>query len=241
MLFLFAEYSTPLSVKEISRHFSIPLSTVYRYINVLESFGLIEKSNKRGCYQLTLKVLELGEIVRRNTNYIQIALPFMKSLAAKIKESVVLAALRGNFAIWVEKIDSDHTLKVSCEPGTVQYLHAGASAKVIMAYLSEERQREILRNVGMPRLTENTASDWNNLKAQLDRIKAEGVAVSSGEVDPGVTAVASPIFKSNGEIWGSLSVVGPDHRLRGELLERAVKEVKMVAEEINAQIKRCGV
>ena len=93
----------------------------------------------------------------------------------------------------------------------------------------------------MPRFTDKTVTDWEQLCLQLQEIRLEGIAISSGEVDPGVRAVAAPLFRPDGEIWGSLSVVGPEQRLMGKQLEIAVREVKKAANRLNTQIKVYGV
>ncbi|HDM78099.1 MAG TPA: IclR family transcriptional regulator [Deltaproteobacteria bacterium] len=239
IVLLLAKNGSSLSPKEISQCLSLPISTVYRYIETLKSLELLEETAKG--YKLGLKVLELAESVRRNLDYVAIARPIMAELSMKTEETVVLAALQGDFAVWIDKINSQHLLRISCTPGKRQFLHAGASAKVIMAYLSESRQKEVIRRVGMPRFTDKTITDWEQLRLQLEQIRLEGIAISSGEVDPGVKAVAAPLFKENGEIWGSLSVVGPEQRLIGKQLELVIREVKNATNRLNTQIKVCGI
>lgn len=241
IIFVLAESGIPLSLSELSSRSFIPITTIYRYVQTLESFGLLEETPEG--YRLGLRFLELAESVRRNIDFVGIARPIMAELSMTTQEAVVLAALREDFAVWVDKVNvnSQQMLGISCVLGKRQFLHAGASGKAIMAYLSESRQKQVIQRAGMPRFTDRTVTDWQELREQLQQIRSDGVAISTGEVDPGVTAVAAPLFKPDGQVWGSLSVVGPEYRLKGERLEFVVKEVKRAASRLNTLVKSCGV
>ena len=241
ILFLLTEHNTSLNIAFISRRLSLPRSTTYRYINTLKKWGLIEEDAKRGYYRLGKGLLELSAPLRRSLDYVDIAYPIMEELHRETGESIVLAAIYGYKAIWVEKIDSHHTLRISCDPGTTQYLHAGASAKVILAYLDEHKQEEIVKTIGLPKLTDKTITQWEILKEDLKNIRSKGIAVSNSEVDPGVVAIAAPLFDHKGQIWGSLSVVGPEQRLGPQAQALIAEKVKESAQKINEAVQKYGI
>lgn len=53
------------------------------------------------------------------------------------------------------------------------------------------------------------------LAAELDGIRAERFAVSTGEVDEGVWACAAPV-QARGHLVGAISVVAPAYRVEGK-------------------------
>jgi DNA-binding IclR family transcriptional regulator len=70
----------------------------------------------------------------------------------------------------------------------------------------------------------------------LERIRADGYAVSAGEVDQGVRGLAAPIFQANGRLAAGLSVVGPQLRLKDAALKSAISAVRQSANAISARL-----
>lgn len=238
ILFLFNEDHPVLDVPTIVNHLKLPKSTVYRYIQTLVSKGLLEKNTRLGSYQLGMKVLELARIVRQRLNIIDYAYPIMEELASKSGETVLLMGLYGRKAICMERIESRHSLRLSFERGTVHYLHAGASAKVLLAHLGEEQREQVIKEEGLPRLTDETITEREELGQELSKIREEGYAISTGEVDSGAFAIAAPIFDEHGRGTASLSIGGPLYRLDNRRKEQYIKWVTEAAKQITGGIRK---
>ena len=239
-LSLFDETRPTIDVPTISTMLNLPKSTVYRYLATLKSQGLIEEDSKPGHYRLGLKILELSWIARKHLDILNIARPVMEELAKKTQESVFLFVVHGQRATCIEGIESAHPLRLTFERGRTLFLHAGASAKVLMAYLDEEEQDKIIREVGLPKLTEYTITEPEKLKAELRDIRKRGYAVSHGEVDPTTRAIGAPILDEHGRIIAGLSVAGPKHRLDETKLKRFIPLVIEAANRIAQQLIRAG-
>jgi len=240
ILALFDETRPIIDVSTISTLLNLPKSTAYRYLATLKSHGLIEENGRPGHYRLGVKVLELSWIARRHLDILNIARPVMEELAKKTQESVFLFVVHGQRAICIEGIESAHPLRLAFERGRTLFLHAGASAKVLMAYLDEEEQDKVIREVGLPKLTKYTITDPKNLKAELRDIRKRGYAVSHGEVDPTTRAIGAPILDEHGKIIAGLSVAGPKHRLDEDKLKRFIPMVVEAANRIAQQLIKTG-
>lgn len=240
ILLLFSEDCPTLDVPTITKSLDIPPSTVYRYIDTLKDEGLIEEDTKPGRYRLGVKVLELAQIAKQQMDIIAMAYPVMEWLSDQTEETIVLATLREQRVTGIEKIDGRHNLRVSYERGRSQYLHAGASAKVIMAYLTDKERESIIKEVGLPELTENTITDPNRLEAELKKIRKNGFALSDGEVDPGVRAIAAPIFDGHNKVMASISIGGPIDRIKGKEKKRAIELIIKAGEKITRKVKKYG-
>lgn len=235
ILTLFDKDHPAMSISEIASRLGFPESTVYRYIATLKSWRLIEEDSKPGCYRLGPKILELARVVRQRS-IIDISFPIMEQLSNQTGETVILASIYDRKGICLEKVEGYHNLRVSFERGTTFHLHAGATGKVLMAYLNEEEQDSIIKEVGLPKFTENTITDPKRLKVELKKIREDGFAVSDGEVHQGVRAIAAPIFNSKGRIIADLSLGAPIHRLEGSRKEETIQLVTNAAREITEQI-----
>ena len=61
---------------------------------------------------------------------------------------------------------------------------------------------------GLTRLTPNSAVSPVRLRAQIDRVRAEGHAVEYEEVMQGFSSIAVPLYESSGKLVAGLAVTG---------------------------------
>ena len=91
--------------------------------------------------------------------------------------------------------------------------------KAILAGLPDERVREIVDRHGLPRTTERTLTDEEELFAALEAIRDRGRAYDEEERMRGLCCVAAAIRDPTGAVLGAISVSGPRNRLAGRPLE----------------------
>jgi DNA-binding IclR family transcriptional regulator len=119
------------------------------------------------------------------------------------------------------------------EAGKQRAPHAGASSKVLLAYLPDEEVNAIVAEKGLPKLCTNTITDLPTLRKELERIRERGYADSLEETDPGAWGVATPIFDWRGRVVGAIGLAGPTQRYSQEKLERFVKLCRIKASGIS--------
>lgn len=237
ILTLFAEFGPVLTAAEVSEHLHFPQSTTYRYISALKTHGLLEEDMQRpGYYHLGVRLLQLASSVTKQS-LLDVALPVMEQISRKTGETVILSGLRQGQGICLEKVEGHHALRVSHERGAVFPLHAGASGKVLLAYLDGDEQDTNLRRVELTRFSETTITDPKELKVELKRIKAQGYAESDGEVIQGTYGIGAPILSISGGIVGVVSVSAPRHRLVGVERERMIKLLVTSANTITERLQ----
>jgi len=111
-------------------------------------------------------------------------------------------------------------------------LNAGASAKAILAFLSED---EIANRLSVPlvAVTPNTITDPERLRADLAETRRRGYAISMEETDLGAGGVAAPVRTTDGYAIAAIGVAGPLHRLSDARLRQVggiVRRLARVAE-----------
>ena len=214
-LLLLYDISQPLfTVSEISKKLGFSQSKTYRLVRTLTKYGLLQEDNGTARYSLGLNALRIGLLAQQNFNLSAIARPFMKELSLLTKETVLLTAVNGTKGIVLERVESEEPIRYSLfQPGASIPLHAGASSKILMAYLPEEEWGRIIKNESLKRYTQNTITDVNYLTAHLREIREKGYAFSDQEVDRDVRAVAVPVLNGLGELVAGLSVAGPAYRI----------------------------
>lgn len=168
-------------VRELAKEMNISHSIIYRILVTFESHGFLIQNPETKKYELGLRFLEYGQMVKDKLNLSDFVLPIMKNLAETIKESVFLTWLDGKDGVTVEIAEGSQTIKFSVSMGTRTPLHIGASCKVIMAYLPEDRKKEIMEH-GMKRLTPETITDPAEMIADLEKIQQQGWCFSTGNM-----------------------------------------------------------
>ncbi|HZO76313.1 MAG TPA: IclR family transcriptional regulator [Ktedonobacteraceae bacterium] len=237
VLLLFNEQQPVLTAEEISERLKMPRSTTYRYLQSLRSYGLVEENDSSGGFRLGLAVLRLARTARQGMDLSTVSLPLMQELVAQTGETALLTRRTDAYVVCIERVESQHRVRLSYERGQVLPLHAGASAKVLLAYLAPEEIEAILRTGPFPRYTEQTVTDPDVLRTQLESIRTRGYAMSEGEVDDGVRGVAAPIFDTQKRVIAGLSVAGPAFRINQAVLPGVIQAVQETAKRISLRLQ----
>lgn len=232
MLFEFTEQKPVLSVKDMVAELDLPRSTAYRLLETLKNKKLIQESGP-GRYRLGLSILQLAKVATVGMELVTLALSTMEELSKETDETVILTGLIDDRAICIDRIESTQPIKLTFERGRVQPLHVGASAKILLAFLDEEKQRDII-----DRLWRNgLIVDRNEYKKRLSNIKEEGFAISNEEIDLGAWAAAAPIFGVSGNILAGITVAGPKYRIDKEKETRIIDKLILFADDLNEKMK----
>jgi IclR family KDG regulon transcriptional repressor len=214
ILFLFNSECSEFSASEISDKLGMPLSSTYRYLEILAKKNILTKRVDTKKFTLGPSILKLGMLAGEKISLAGIAHPFMAKLAAKTNETVILTMVHGLEAICVDTIESNQLVRLSMKPGGTIPLHAGSTSKVLLAYLSESTVNEVIEFVGLEKINKNTITDPSALKRELQLIRNNGYAQSESEVDFGAASIAAPIFDYTNEIIAGLTIAGPSDRMK---------------------------
>jgi DNA-binding IclR family transcriptional regulator len=212
ILFLLNRTGEAIPVKRIANDIKVALPTAYRLVRVLTQYGLLEKAERPGHYQLGRTLLEFAGGARQRLSIAAVAKPLVEKLARTSGETVQVTVRNGDHGTCVLVEESQSTLRVAPETGRVLPLHAGASVQVLLAFLPDDEQRRVL-GAPLHSFTPHTLADPVKLSRRLRTISHQGFAVSRGEVYPGAMGIAAPIFDADGRVIASLAVSGPVQRM----------------------------
>lgn len=219
-------------LSDIARAVGEPKTTVARCLESLQAAGFLSKDEKTRNYRLGYKLMELGSLVRDKLEIRRIALPFMKSLSSRSSETVRLTALDGNEGIYLETIECKLPVRLWTPPNSRGPLHAGASRKILLAYLPEEEIDAILGQ-GLTGYTKATITDPDELKRHLAQIRKQGWAYSEGEWYEDSACIAAPIRDRTGRVVAGLSIVGPSGRMAAPRTNELISMVLRTAGDIS--------
>ena len=124
---------------------SLGKSTVHRLLTTLVAEGLIEQNPRTGGYRLGIVMFELGEAVRVHMDLHAAAGPVLGELRAQTGESSQVGVLDGHEVVYVDRMESAHSLRLFTETGRRVPVHCTSSGKVLLAHLPEARRQVVLR------------------------------------------------------------------------------------------------
>ena len=224
-----------LTASQISKEVRLPQSTVFRLLSALVNRGYIERDKRGKVYTLSIKILELAGTLFQQMTLLKSAKPYLESLALESQETVHLAVLRDSEALYIDKEEGSKSIRVASQVGKRNPLHCTGVGKALMAYLPDEEIDRIIAEKGLKRYTSKTITAKTKLKKHLQLIKERGYTIDDGEHEDGVRCFAAPIRNYTGKVIASISMAGPDNRLREkdkELSDLTKKTAAQISERL---------
>lgn len=234
ILLLFSEERPVWSTAEIAAYFSMPHSTVYRYIKSLRSYALIAE-DKSGGYRLGPRIFSLARVAKATTSILSVSAPELQKLNDRYGEAVSLYQRVGDQIISVEYLESRHPVRIAFPRAEMLPWPATASAKVLLAFADRADQEAILRLTEPVRYTSRTLTSRKDLLKVLEQIRRDGYAFSDEEREEGVRAIAAPVFVRNDAPY-NVTLSGLTFRLKDERIPEIISAVTATASRISAAI-----
>lgn len=206
ILEILSQENSPLSIAELSERLAMYPSTVHRILDTLRYWGYAEQDSDTQKYQLGLKVLELGMAKLRGMELVKEAVPYLKELRDQSNETVHLAILDEGEVLYLAKEESSQGIRMVSKVGKRVPVHCTALGKALLAYLEEKETEKILKEKGLPRFTDNTVTDEEEIKKELHKVKEQGFAQDREEYEKGVRCIAAPIKNHEGKVVAAISI-----------------------------------
>jgi len=216
---------------ELAAGAGLPLPTIYRLVQTLVSRGYARQLPSRR-YALGPRLIRVGESAGRQLG--AGTRPYLERLARQLGETVNLAMIDRDMAVYVAQASSSHSMRMFTELGRRVYCHCTGVGKAVLAQLPDSTVREIVDRVGMPPATDASITDLEVLIAELKRIRDQGFAVDEGEQEVGVRCFAVPV--PDAPTPTALSVSGPAVRVTYDFGAAAVPVLQAVAHQISSEL-----
>ena len=232
----FSEDQKVLTLTEISRQLKLPKSTIHRFIAAMISHDLLHHAPDGNGYQLGYQLIHWGTLAQNSIALHERAMPILHELSEKTGETSVLSIRDGFSAVWLDQVESRQPVRWAKRVGMRVMLHAGASSKVLWAFLPDDEIEEILANIELVQLQPNTIADRDKMRSELKRIRQQGYATSHEETDKGALGVAAPVFDYSGRLAAGIGIIAPINRMPPEEMQRIIPIVLEAASKLSKQL-----
>lgn len=164
-------------------------------------------------YGVGIQAVALGGNYLQDQALVREAVVVMRRLTDQSGQTAVLAVRDGIDVLYLVAVEGRHFLDVGWRVGSGLPFHATAVGKALFAFADEALVDAAVRERGLPRLSPNTICDIRSLKSQFAKIRKTGVAETSEETMPGLSAQAVPILGEGQACIAALGFVHPIHVL----------------------------
>jgi DNA-binding IclR family transcriptional regulator len=225
------------SLAELSTRLNAPKSTLHRFLTGLEAHGILRRDSYDKKWRLGYHSVIWGSVAAESTTLRDLAKPVVCELVETSGETAILTVYHDREVLCIDLCETPHPVRLRMAIGTRRPAHAGASSKVLMAYLPDDEIQAIVRERGLPKLCTNTITDLETLQVELARIRQQGYAESVEETDHGAWGVATPIRDWRGQVVAGIGVAGPTMRYSKEKVTQYVTLCRQAAERISALMR----
>jgi IclR family transcriptional regulator, KDG regulon repressor len=226
-------HSSECSLAEICRTLKLHKSTAHRLMMVLDRHRLVDKNPDTGRYRLGLKLFELGSKAIAAVDLRRHAKPYLDRLQRELGETVFFCLLDDGQVFYLEKIESQQSVRTACTVGSRAPAYCTAVGKAMLAELTEPEVNEIIRRWGLKAITPNTITTAWALKAELRAIRGRGYAIDNEEKEPGLRCVSAAVRGESKKVLAALSVSGPAFRVTQERVPEIGAAVMLAARELS--------
>lgn len=207
-------------VTELADELDAAQSTVHGYLKTMFDRGYVVKDGD--VYHVGLRFLDLGGHARQRKRGYRLAGEKVNELASETEERVQFIVEEHGRGVYVHTGTGNQAVQMNARIGKMNYLHASAAGKAILAFESREAVEAMIDRWGLPEITENTITDRDELFEELETIRSRGYSVNKQESTVGLRSVGVPIRTESDGVLGALSLSGPSNRLRGEPFEETI-------------------
>jgi len=225
-----------LSVGQLSRDLSINKSTMSRTLQTLSAYDLLSRDHD-GTYRVGPACLRLANAYDGDFDLRRAIRPDLEELVAATGQAATLVIRRGAIAICIDRIAAPSEAHLTMQIGGVYPIHAGATTRVLMAYMSDSELERIPWET-LERYTELTVTDREALLALAADVRLRGFAFSSGERTIGAGSIAVPLLDPNGRCVASIGISGLERFYKeGQPVARMLTELGRVAESATRHLE----
>lgn len=231
----------PVLAVDIATHLGLPKPTVYRMIEQFEAEGFLQRQFMSRHLAIGPRLTGFAFDTLRSSVQYALRRQILNALVAKVGETCNVGALDGSEIVYFDRVEATHcALQLHFHVGSKVPLHCTAIGKLFLAFLPEAKSAPLIEQIAFESYTRTTITTNAALRAELDGVRRDGLALDREEYLTGVVCLAAPIFNARQDITAGIAIQAPAARMpvsdvyrhRAVLLEaaRALCESLMLTE-----------
>ena len=186
-------------------------------------------------------MLDLGFSAINSMELREISLPHLQQLSDETGHTVNMAILDGADIVYIERVRSSRQgqrdIDLNLHVGSRLPAYCTSMGKVLLAFLPPERQQELLERIDFSQRGPNTITARDQLAAELERVRATGLAVNNEELAYGLRSIAAPVRSPGGDVVAAINLAVHRSMVSVEdLVANLGPPLRRAAAEVSARI-----
>ena len=213
VLDLFSRDRPEWGVSEVARAIDLPKSNVHALLASLVEIGLLARTS-RNRYRLGWYLSVLSSTMKAGSVLQEQARPEMQTLAALLRETVLLAVLARDRALYIERVEGSHpTVRLAgVRVGADLPVYCTAVGKVFLADADLATATRMLGRTPLVSRTPRTITSAGTLLAAREVRPGGWRGYDLGEYVADACCMAAPVRDGEGHLRAALSVSMPAYR-----------------------------
>lgn len=209
----------PLSLTDLAEAVDMPKSTCHAIVATLTARGyLYSLARPRSLYP-TKRMYDVARDILEKDPFIERTTPVLERLRDTSRETVILGKRQGDSVVYLQVVESAHSIRYSAKPGDIKPLHSSSIGKALLGSLKEPDLRAWVEGRTLTAVTGATITDPEALVSDILQSRRAGYFQTRGENVGDVWAVAAFFTLDNETL--AVAVAGPRHRMEASLAECA--------------------
>lgn len=235
VLEVFSEDRLEWTPEEMMEVLGYSRPTLYRYLKILKSAGLLTSMPNTG-FTLGPKIVELDYLLRKSDTLILNGAPHLENLTSRYSCTALVVRWYGEKILCVDSRSSVKNPVSSYPRGRPMPLSRGAIGRSIMAFLPKRHLVPLIERAMADMKAVGLGSTIEEVLERLKRVKKAGFAVAFGEVTPGVVGIAAPVFDAGRSPIASVCVTISGSLVNGTTIDEIGQHVRRSGSEISAAL-----
>jgi IclR family transcriptional regulator, pca regulon regulatory protein len=201
-----------LSVSAAARASGTSRAAARRCLITLTQLGYVDHSGRE--FRPLPRLKNLGGAMTKRDRIARLAEPLLARARDDLAESVSLAVLDNDTALFIARAEAEHIVATGVRVGAHLPAYCSATGRVLLGQFSDG---EIVERIGRGPLRSRTAHTITKvplLLAEIRAVRKRGYAISDEELELGMRALAVPVIGENQEIIAAISVSAASARVR---------------------------
>lgn len=215
----FDKIQKPLSLTDLAEMTNIPKSSCHAIVGTLIARGYLYSLARPRALYPTRRFFDLARAIHEKDPFVERVMPMLERLRDASRETVILGKRQGDAVIYLQVVESLHSIRYSAKPGEFKPLHSSAIGKALIGSLKEPELRALLAGRDLAAVTGSTLTDEEALVADILESRRRGYFLTRGENVADVWAV-SAFLSVNSETL-AIAIAGPRHRMENNVAECA--------------------
>jgi IclR family KDG regulon transcriptional repressor len=222
-----------IGLAELSKRVGLHNSTTFHLVKTMVSLGYIRQLKDSKRYRVGRPLFALASSALDEMEMVSMATPVLENLASATGEASHFAARMDDTVVIIARTPGPGAFQLTDRAGVVRPAYCTALGKVILAALRPEQFERYLERVELKPLTDNTITDPQRLRKEIEEVRRSGIAFDDGELNGEVRCAAMPVRDFSGQVAGAIGISGPVWRLSIQMLQSHAQSIAGAASELS--------